>query len=32
MLRPMVRVVLGGALALVATFLIGRLLGTTVLA
>ena len=32
MLRPMVRVVLGGALALAATFLIGRLLGTTVLA
>jgi VIT1/CCC1 family predicted Fe2+/Mn2+ transporter len=30
--RPMVRVVVGGALALVATFLIGRLLGTTVLA
>jgi vacuolar iron transporter family protein len=30
--RPMVRVVIGGALALVATFLIGRLLGTTVLA
>jgi vacuolar iron transporter family protein len=30
--RPMVRVVLGGALALAATFLIGRLLGTTVLA
>jgi VIT1/CCC1 family predicted Fe2+/Mn2+ transporter len=30
MLRPMVRVVIGGALA--ATFLIGRLLGTTVLA
>jgi vacuolar iron transporter family protein len=29
--RPMVRVVVGGALALVATFLIGRLLGTTVL-
>jgi VIT1/CCC1 family predicted Fe2+/Mn2+ transporter len=32
MLRPMVRVVLGGALALAATFLVGRLLGTTVLA
>jgi len=32
MLRPLVRVVLGGALALAATFLIGRLLGTTVLA
>jgi len=31
MLRPMVRVVVGGALALAATFLIGRLLGTTVL-
>jgi len=31
-LRPMVRVVIGGALALAATFLIGRLLGTTVLA
>jgi VIT1/CCC1 family predicted Fe2+/Mn2+ transporter len=31
MLRPMVRVVIGGALALAATFLIGRLLGTTVL-
>lgn len=31
-LRPMVRVVVGGALALAATFLIGRLLGTTVLA
>ena len=30
--RPMVRVVVGGALALAATFLIGRLLGTTVLA
>jgi vacuolar iron transporter family protein len=30
-LRPMVRVVVGGALALAATFLIGRLLGTTVL-
>jgi VIT1/CCC1 family predicted Fe2+/Mn2+ transporter len=30
--RPMVRVIVGGALALVATFLIGRLLGTTVLA
>jgi vacuolar iron transporter family protein len=30
--RPMVRVVFGGALALAATFLIGRLLGTTVLA
>jgi VIT1/CCC1 family predicted Fe2+/Mn2+ transporter len=29
--RPMVRVVVGGALALTATFLIGRLLGTTVL-
>jgi vacuolar iron transporter family protein len=29
--RPMVRVVVGGALALGATFLIGRLLGTTVL-
>jgi hypothetical protein len=28
----MVRVVIGGALALAATFLIGRLLGTTVLA
>jgi VIT1/CCC1 family predicted Fe2+/Mn2+ transporter len=32
MLRPLVRVVVGGALALAATFLIGRLLGTTVLA
>jgi VIT1/CCC1 family predicted Fe2+/Mn2+ transporter len=32
MLRPLVRVVLGGALALAATFLIGRLLGITVLA
>jgi VIT1/CCC1 family predicted Fe2+/Mn2+ transporter len=31
-LRPTVRVVVGGALALGATFLIGRLLGTTVLA
>jgi vacuolar iron transporter family protein len=31
-LRPMVRVVVGGGLALAATFLIGRLLGTTVLA
>jgi VIT1/CCC1 family predicted Fe2+/Mn2+ transporter len=31
LLRPMVRVVIGGALALAATFLIGRLLGTTVL-
>ena len=31
MLRPMIRVVVGGALALAATFLIGRLLGTTVL-
>jgi vacuolar iron transporter family protein len=31
-LRPMVRVVVGGALALATTFLIGRLLGTTVLA
>ncbi len=31
-LRPMIRVVVGGALALGATFLIGRLLGTTVLA
>ena len=31
-LRPMARVVIGGALALAATFLIGRLLGTTVLA
>jgi vacuolar iron transporter family protein len=31
-LRPMVRVVVGGALALAATFLIGRLLGSTVLA
>jgi vacuolar iron transporter family protein len=31
-LRPMVRVVVGGALALVATFIIGSLLGTTVLA
>jgi vacuolar iron transporter family protein len=31
-LRPMVRVVVGGALALAATFLIGSLLGTTVLA
>lgn len=30
--RPMVRVVVGGALALAATFLIGRVLGTTVLA
>jgi VIT1/CCC1 family predicted Fe2+/Mn2+ transporter len=32
MLRPLVRVVVGGALALATTFLIGRLLGTTVLA
>ena len=32
LLRPTVRVVLGGAIALVTTFLIGRLLGTTVLA
>jgi VIT1/CCC1 family predicted Fe2+/Mn2+ transporter len=31
LLRPTVRVVVGGALALAATFLIGRLLGTTVL-
>jgi vacuolar iron transporter family protein len=31
-LRPMVRVVVGGALALATTFLLGRLLGTTVLA
>ena len=31
-MRPMVRVVVGGALALAATYLIGRLLGTTVLA
>jgi vacuolar iron transporter family protein len=31
-LRPMVRVVVGGALALAATFLIGSLLGATVLA
>jgi VIT1/CCC1 family predicted Fe2+/Mn2+ transporter len=31
-LRPTVRVVIGGAIALGATFLIGRLLGTTVLA
>jgi vacuolar iron transporter family protein len=30
--RPTVRVVLGGAIALTTTFLIGRLLGTTVLA
>ncbi len=29
MLRPTVRVVIGGALALAATFLVGRLLGTT---
>jgi len=28
-LRPTVRVVIGGALALAATFLVGRLLGTT---
>ena len=32
LLRPTVRVVLGGAIALATTFLIGRLLGTTVLA
>ena len=32
LLRPTVRVLVGGALALAATFLIGRLLGTTVLA
>jgi VIT1/CCC1 family predicted Fe2+/Mn2+ transporter len=32
LLRPTVRVVLGGAIALTTTFLIGRLLGTTVLA
>ena len=32
LLRPTVRVLVGGALALGATFLIGRLLGTTVLA
>ena len=31
-LRPTIRVVVGGAIALAATFLIGRLLGTTVLA
>jgi vacuolar iron transporter family protein len=31
LLRPTVRVVLGGAIALATTFLIGRLLGTTVL-
>ena len=31
LLRPTVRVVIGGAIALVTTFLIGRLLGTTVL-
>jgi VIT1/CCC1 family predicted Fe2+/Mn2+ transporter len=31
LLRPTLRVVLGGAIALTATFLIGRLLGTTVL-
>jgi VIT1/CCC1 family predicted Fe2+/Mn2+ transporter len=31
-LRPTIRVVIGGAIALAATFLIGRLLGTTVLA
>jgi VIT1/CCC1 family predicted Fe2+/Mn2+ transporter len=31
-MRPMVRVVVGGALALAATYLVGRLLGTTVLA
>jgi VIT1/CCC1 family predicted Fe2+/Mn2+ transporter len=31
-LRPTIRVVMGGAIALAATFLIGRLLGTTVLA
>jgi VIT1/CCC1 family predicted Fe2+/Mn2+ transporter len=30
LLRPTVRVVLGGAIALAATFLVGRLLGTTV--
>jgi VIT1/CCC1 family predicted Fe2+/Mn2+ transporter len=32
LLRPTVRVVFGGAIALAATFLVGRLLGTTVLA
>ena len=32
LLRPTVRVVVGGAIALATTFLIGRLLGTTVLA
>jgi VIT1/CCC1 family predicted Fe2+/Mn2+ transporter len=32
LLRPTVRVLVGGALALGATFLIGRLLGTTMLA
>jgi vacuolar iron transporter family protein len=32
LLRPTIRVVFGGAIALAATFLIGRLLGTTVLA
>jgi VIT1/CCC1 family predicted Fe2+/Mn2+ transporter len=32
LLRPTVRVLVGGALALGATFLIGRLLGTTILA
>jgi VIT1/CCC1 family predicted Fe2+/Mn2+ transporter len=31
-LRPTIRVVVGGAIALAVTFLIGRLLGTTVLA
>ena len=31
-LRPTIRVVIGGAIALAATFLVGRLLGTTVLA
>jgi vacuolar iron transporter family protein len=31
LLRPTVRVVLGGAIALATTFLVGRLLGTTVL-
>jgi vacuolar iron transporter family protein len=31
LLRPTVRVVLGGAIALATTFLIGRLLGTTLL-
>ena len=31
LLRPTLRVVVGGAVALAATFAIGRLLGTTVL-